>query len=202
MKKIDLTGKRFGRLVVLEEAERKPNQTIRWLCKCDCGNIKSIKSAHLIGGQINSCGCLRNELNLKRSITHGMNNTRIHRIWVGIRTRCYNKNEKCYKYYGGRGIKICDKWKTFEGFYEDMKEGYADNLTIDRINVDGDYCKENCRWADKETQANNMRTNRMVTVNGINYTLANLCKEYGLKYKTIHKKLSKGIPIENILKTE
>ncbi len=125
--------------------------------------------------------------------------TRIYHIWASMKTRCYKQDDKHYKDYGGRGITVCEEWQKFEGFYRDMGPTYRDDLTIDRIDVNGNYCKENCRWATKEMQANNTRVNHMVTINGETDTLANVCKKYKLNYKTTHKKLTKGIPIENII---
>lgn len=199
MRKIDLTGKRFSRLVVISEADRKQGQTSRWLCKCDCGNEKIIKGNHLTSGLTKSCGCLRSEIISKRVKTHGMYGTRIYSIWANMLQRCYNQRERSYKYYGARGIKVCDKWKRFEGFLEDMGGTYQEHLSIDRINVNGDYCSENCKWATKEEQANNTRANHLITINGETDTLANVCKKYNLNYKTVHKKLKKGIPIEKLI---
>ncbi len=160
----NLIGHKFGKLTVLKFNRRENNRTY-WECKCDCGNIIIVRADALKGGQ-NSCGCVRNEehrelcrqLGYSRK-THGLCNTRIYRIWAGMKSRCYNPTNKRYKYYGGRGIIICQEWKdNFENFYDwAINNNYADDLTIDRINVNGNYTPDNCRWADWLTQSRNRR---------------------------------------------
>ena len=150
MKLVDLTGQRFGRLVVLRRAENIGRQTA-WLCKCDCGNEKTVPMWNLRSGQTISCGCYADEVrvaNGKAGQTHGLSYSRLYTIWIGMKQRCYYPKHKHFKRYGERGIKVCDEWKdSFETFHDwAMANGYADNLTIDRENVNGDYCPANCRW--------------------------------------------------------
>lgn len=189
-KKIDLTGKVFGRLTVIKEAGRN-NSSLLWLCRCECGVEKIIQGNHLKEGKILSCGCYMKEKSslriTERNITHGLSKTRFYKIWSEMLRRCFNQNAANYSMYGGRGIKVCDEWKSFEGFYKDMYSGYKKGLSIDRIDVNGNYCKENCRWLDAKGQARNRRNT--IFVNGV--SLSELCEEkkldYGIVWQRIHK---------------
>jgi hypothetical protein len=193
-KRKDWTGQKYNRLTFIQKTQKKKRESILWLCKCQCGNFIEVIPSMVSIGNTKSCGCLRKELakiNLDAT-AHGMQKTRQYAIWCGIKKRCLNEDSDTYNYYGGRGIKICDKWLTFEGFWEDMKQNYSDDLTIDRINVDGDYCKENCRWATRRDQMNNTRRNLVYTVDGITATLKQHCErlqvKYGLVYNRIRRK--------------
>ena len=153
--KIDLTGKKFGRLTVISFKRRKKlkgfNRSARlWNCLCDCGNEVIVEGTALRSGHTKSCGCLALEVRT----THGMTNTRQYKIFIDMKIRC---DDKGFEGYGGRGISYDPKWITFEGFWEDMSEGYADNLTLDRIDPNGNYTKENCRWITKTLQTRNRR---------------------------------------------
>lgn len=198
--RIDLTGQKFGKLTVLKFAGfSKTHHGSYWLCKCDCGNTKEVFGSSLKHGLTTSCGCYRNKCTSERTYKHGSYNNRIYRIWAGMIARCTNKNAPRYKDWGGRGITVCEKWRTFQGFYEDMKGGYADNLSIDRIDNDKNYCKENCRWATKEEQANNTSQNRYINYNGRTLTLTQLCAELNLSYKAVHHRLQRGMQLEEAL---
>lgn len=156
-KVIDLQGYVFGRLTVLSRADnvaRSKTTVVAWNCLCECGTCVIVTSAELRADKTKSCGCLHNELLSLQQTTHGMSKTRQYRIWKSLRARCDND---VTENYGTRGITYCEKWKTFEGFWEDMSDGYSDDLELDRINVDGNYTKENCRWVDGSLQSYNQR---------------------------------------------
>jgi hypothetical protein len=167
----DLTGKKFGRLTVIKQAETKNKKTY-WLCQCECGNEKIVWAWDLKSGSTRSCGCLAKET--KSQLKHGHAGTALYKKWVGIKTRCYNSKEKAYKHYGARGIGMCIEWQEdYMNFYNwAINNGYKKGLTIDRIDVNKDYSPENCRWADLETQANNKRNNHLITFNGETHTIA------------------------------
>lgn len=175
---IDLAGKKFNRLLVLEFAYIK-KQTTFWKCKCNCGNIVIVSLGHLKSNHTKSCGCLKKEIisnKVKRQTKHNLRHTRIYETWVNMKTRCCNENNKNYKNYGGRGIKVCEEWldkdNGFINFYNwAMDNGYNDTLTIDRIDVNGNYEPSNCRWVNMQKQNNNRRNNHIIIYNGERKTL-------------------------------
>lgn len=193
---IDLTGQKFGRLTVLRRTGTDKHSNVLWLCVCDCGNKKIVSSNHLRMGQCLSCGCLLKERmqDLGRKNTkHGCCGTRIYRIYNNMIVRCFNQNARSYQDYGGRGITVCDKWShNFQAFYDwAMANGYADNLTLDRIDVNGNYEPLNCRWATKKEQANNTRRNRMITYNNKTQTIKQWADEYGINYPKLKDRINK-----------
>jgi hypothetical protein len=189
MKLIDLTGLRFEKLTVIERYGKR-GKSILWRCTCDCGNETYATASNLKRGHVKSCGCLVKEWP-KTKFTNKLKqkHPRAYKIWTGIKTRCNNRNRPRYDDYGGRGIKVCDEWQTFEGFWNDMAVGYADNLTLDRIDVNKDYNKENCRWATYTEQANNKRNTILYTYNGETDTLPNLCRKYDKDYRIVRQKI-------------
>lgn len=182
-RKINLIGERFGRLVVIEESEpfRKKDggiQSAGWLCRCDCGKEIVVRANSLRMGKTKSCGCLNRE-KPSNHITHHMSNTIIYSKYKGMLARCYNKNSEGYKHYGGRGITVCEEWlNNFQAFYDwAMANGYTDNLTIERKDVDGNYCPENCCWIPREHQAFN-KTNTIRDKN--NNSIAEMSRKAGI----------------------
>lgn len=192
--KIQMIGKKFGKLTVIEEVE-KGNRGPRYKCICDCGNEKIAYGVDLRTLHCTSCGC--NISN--RAKTHGMSDTRVNRIYRNMKKRCDNPNCPDYHNYGGRGIKYCKEWSTFEGFWEDMKEGYSDKLTLDRIDNDKGYSKENCRWVTRKIQARNTRANRYIEYKGQRKTVADWADEYEIDKMKVIQRLNAGYSVHDAL---
>ena len=202
-KVIDLTGKRFGKLTVIEKHSQDKWGGWNWLCRCDCGNETVVSGGHLRGMKTKSCGCSRKE---SKNFSHKMTGSRIYSIWQAMKSRCYYEKSKTFKYYGGRGIKVCDEWKnSFISFYEwSMKNGYDENAergqcTIDRIDVNGNYEPNNCRWATIKQQANNTRRNHFIEYNGKTQTVSQWANELGVEPDSIFNRLRKGFTEEEAL---
>jgi len=199
----DLTGQRFGRLLVIKESGRNKQGKAMWFCRCDCGNHKVVYSYSLISGATLSCGCLHNEGLSERSSTHNKSKTRLYRTWSNIKQRCYNPNFTHYKYYGGRGLKMCDEWQSFEAFCDwAIANGYSENLTIERIDNDGDYEPNNCEWKTMKDQANNKSNNRKITFAGTTKTVAQWSNKTGIPYNILIRRLFRGWSIKEALTQE
>ena len=192
----DLTGQKFNRLTVIErDTSRKGTY---WICKCDCGDTKSIRASNLTTGRTHSCGCWYAETN----ITHHLSSVPEYQTFMSMKARCYNPKNKQYADYGGRGIRICDEWlDSFETFYADMGTKPSKTHSIDRINVNGIYEKSNCRWATVAEQNSNTRSNRLITHNGITLTLSQWADKTGIHRKTIQSRLENNCSIEEALTT-
>lgn len=186
----DLSGLHFGRLEVLSYQIGS-----KWSCKCVCGAIKAVTTTDLRMGKTRSCGCLQAE----RQSMHGMHATPTYTTWGAMLTRCTNQNSPKYPRYGGRGIKVCDRWLRFENFFADMGERPL-GMTLDRIDNNGNYEPGNCRWATLEQQANNTRTNRFVEVNGQRMSMAQAERSLGIPTSQLRKRLGRGWSLERALK--
>lgn len=201
-KRIDLTGRRFGRLVVVSEAGREPGGGIRWTCRCDCGAQKAAYGGDLRSGKTKSCGCLKRESQVPLTLTHGQSRTPLYRRWWGALQRTTNPNQPAFRHYGGRGITVCERWQTFENFAADMGPTFQPTLTLERIDVNGNYEPSNCRWATWTEQARNRRNNRFLTFRGHTKTVMEWCELLGLKHTTVTQRLDRrGWPIERALTT-
>jgi hypothetical protein len=202
---VDITGQRFGRLVAISGKERDKHRNALWTCKCDCGNEVKVILESLKNGCTKSCGCLNKEKAFTNSLIHGKSKTRIYHIWRDMRERCTNPKRKQYKYYGARGIKVCEEWdgsNKFINFYRwSLENGYKEDLTIDRIDNNGNYCPENCRWVDMKTQLNNKRDNRFIYYNGQIKTLAQWSEELNISYGTLLSRLIRGQSVEKAFTT-
>lgn len=206
-----LIGKKYGRLTIVG-FEKKPAKMRgwNWIVECDCGVKKAVSPSDVKSGKVKSCGCLLRETTSKRmkKFEHSIyDNKRLYGIYNGIKKRCYNQAEQRYKDYGGRGIQMCEEWldfkKGFDNFVKwSLENGYSEELTIDRINVNGDYCPNNCRWITRSEQNGNTRNTRWVEYKGEHIQLFKLCEQLGVSYDTVHDRIyDKGWSVEKALET-
>ncbi len=207
----NITGEKFNRLIAVKFI-RSEGVNYYWLFKCDCGNEKILSKRYVCypSSQTKSCGCLLKEttrLKGKQSRTHGMTRTPFYCVYRTILNRCSNSKVNCYEWYGGRGIKVCERWKTFENFKEDMYENYLKHIEefgkkqtqIDRIDNNGNYEKSNCRWATPIEQARNTRKNRFITYKGQTKTIAEWAKIVGIRPENIRTRIITGWSVEKAL---
>lgn len=197
-----MTGKKFGRLLVLSRAGRTVGRLATYWCKCDCGTEKVISGDSLRRGSTRSCGCLMRKASGERlkaaNTRHGMTRTKTYRIWSQMKGRCSNVNLPKYPIYGGRGITVCERWRKFQNFLSDMGQcpvGY----TIERINNDGNYEPGNCKWIPAAQQAKNRRNNRVLTLNGETMILREWATKIGMNEDTLGMRLLRGWPVEKAI---
>ena len=197
----ELVGSKFGRLTVcaIKQCENSKRNLLQ--CQCECGNTTFVSRCDLVSGKTKSCGCLRKETTAIMRKTHGQSNSRLYRIWNAMKERCQCTTNIQYKDYGGRGIAVCDEWKnSFESFSNwALSNGYADNLTIDRIDTNDNYCPENCKWSTEKEQNSNKRNNHILSYNGKSQTIQQWSEETGICFTTILYRVNHGWPIERAL---
>jgi hypothetical protein len=186
----NLIGKRFERWTVIGLSNKQYRQMSMWTCRCDCGVVRDIIGNNLTRGISKSCGCLKIERTKKAKTTHGDTRNhkiaRLYTIWQGMKERCEKPSQKMYCYYGGKGIKVCESWKNYEEFKKwAMANGYAENLTIDRIDESGNYEPSNCRWVTQTEQVRNNSHNVVIEINGVKKCLSEWCEIYNMPYKTV-----------------
>jgi hypothetical protein len=194
-----LAGQRFGRLVAVEVSPRKcsKSRTTFWVCRCDCGAERHVRRYSLLCGETKSCGCLHREIARAagdRTRTHGRSKSSMYAIWDSMRQRCLNPKNGDYQNYGGRGITVCEQWASFECFVADMGER-PDGMTLNRIDNDGPYSKENCEWATTKAQARNTRATRTLTMKGRSMPMVAWAEELGMSYNTLSARLRRGWPV-------
>lgn len=194
-RRIDLTGQKFGRLKVIEFSYAK-NEKTYWKCRCDCGNTKIIDGSALKRKATISCRCYQKEQVTK----HGKSYTAEYKTWIRMKQRCYDKNTNSYKNYGKRGIKMCRRWRSsFENFLEDMGKRPSPKHSIDRIDNNGDYTPENCKWSTQKQQHRNKRSNRLITFKNKTKTMTEWSEIVGISSNAIHKRLKRGWSIHDAL---
>ncbi len=200
-------GDIYGAWTVVEHAPSKGGHKYV-TCRCECGTKKSVHLSNLARGKTKSCGCLARKLTSKRLTTHGLAWIKkgkmrpLYGVWLAMKGRCCNPKNKSYSRYGGRGIRICKEWEESYSLFHKwaMKNGYKKGLTIERIDNGGNYEPANCTWSDRITQANNRRTNHILIYKAKEYTLAQLCRKFGLKYSNILYRLSQGWSLEDAVR--
>ena len=195
----NLTGQVFGRLTVIERCAIKERSRIRykWHCICNCGKETLVEASHLMRGVVKSCGCYARQ----KMTTHGQSHTKAHRIWIAMRNRCLNPNNASYADYGGRGIKICARWDSYEAFVEDMGQPEG-SMQIDRINNDGNYEPSNCRWATIKDQSRNRRTTKRIVYKGRALCITEWADMTGISANVLRKRLYEyGWPMEEAFTT-
>lgn len=192
----DIAGQVFGRLTVLSYSHSDKRGRAVWHCRCQCGNEKLILAGYLTAGT-RSCGCYRVDQNMAAVLKHGRSHSSIHYAWSAMRDRCSNPNRRDWDRYGGRGIKVCERWQVFENFLADMGERPA-GMSLGRIDPNGDYSPENCRWANGTTQGNNTRRNVYVEHGGKKQTIAQWADELGVKRMRLYYLSRKTSPLEAV----
>ncbi|VWD20642.1 hypothetical protein [Burkholderia contaminans] len=198
--RIELTGRKIGRLEVLAPHRKEGVERLFYECRCECGNLRIVGAQTLRLGTTQSCGCLQKERTRQASLKHGMSRTSIHNVWSSMLQRCNDAGHHAYPDYGGRGIKVCDRWLTFENFLADMGLPPQKGLTLDRFpNNDGNYEPGNVRWATKKEQANNRRSSRILVFNGESMTIAQWEDRQGFRRGLINTRLQDGWTVERAI---
>lgn len=198
---LDLIGEKYGRLAVLEKLSERRNKSVVWRCQCDCGNVVDVTTGELRSGRHLSCGCYQRERASQAATIHGESRTRLYRIWCAMIKRCENENAEGYENYGGRGISVCEEWRRDYISFRDwaMSHGYSTELTLDRCDVNENYCPENCKWATRFEQMNNTRRTRFFEYNGETHSLREWSDITGMSFSLLKGRLQRGWSIEKTL---
>lgn len=192
----DLSGRRFGRLVVVGLTGERAPRGLTWFCLCDCGGCNRVTRADLTRGKVRSCGCLQTEQRARGNFRHGMKRSPEYGIWCTLKARCLNPNVKCWPRYGGRGIRVCERWaESFAAFLADVGSRPGPGYSIDRIDNTGNYEPGNVRWVTAEEQSNNRRNNHLVDFDGRRQTIAQWAREYGVSQFRLQSRLASGWPV-------
>lgn len=200
MMALDLTNKRFGKLIAVEKVGKDKARNILWRCKCDCGNEVIVTACELNRGHCRSCGCYQKERASEANKIHGKSHTKLHYVWTDMLKRCENPSHHAYKWYGGKGVNVCDEWKEFIAFEKwALENGYKEGLTIDRIDVNGNYCPENCRWATRKQQSNNLSTCVFFEFMDERLNITQFCEKYKVSPSNFYKKARNNICIETLM---
>lgn len=195
----NMIGSRFNRLLVVRKSNRVGRNTY-WDCICDCGAERTVSTSHLMLRHTQSCGCLQKEITKKRATKHGMYGTSIYKIWAGMISRCYTKSNPIYKYYGGRGVTVCDKWRAFDGFYADVGDR-PEGKSLDRWpDMNGNYEPSNVRWATNTEQANNQKHTIFVEYDGEKISMRNLARKLGIDAGRLSQRLYRGWCLEDAIR--
>ncbi|MEI5909421.1 hypothetical protein WAK64_20545 [Bacillus spongiae] len=194
-----MKGERFGKWLVIEKVEG--SKPIKWLCRCDCGKEKEVSQNNLKRGKSSSCGCFRKEKLRELKSVHNCQPEKLYGVWLSMKRRCDLKSSPSYINYGARGIRVVDEWKSDYAVFRDwaFSNGYEEGLSIDRINNDGNYSPDNCRWVDRRTQNLNKRTNRNITIDGVTRTVTEWSEQSGINRKTIQSRINYGWKDEELL---
>jgi hypothetical protein len=200
----DLSGQKFNRLAIVEFDHYKGDHVAYYRCRCDCGVEKVIKGADVKRGVVKSCGCYNREMTRLRKpgLKHGYaHKERLYEVWKNMKRRCYAPNNERFQFYGGKGVIVCDEWKEDYAAFRKWahKNGYAQGLTIDRIDNDGNYEPSNCRWATAKVQENNMSRNHILTYRGESLTIAEWADRLGVTYSTINHRVQRGWDMERLI---
>ena len=205
---IDLTGQKFGKLIVLRRIDDyifpKGSKTVRYECLCECGTIKAVTGNNLRSGNTTSCGCYKKEVaihNMPDNKKHGLSHGRLYGIYVDMKRRCYEEHNSHYSNYGGRGIRVCDEWleDNTNFFTWALENGYSDDLTLDRIDVNGNYEPSNCRWTTWKEQLRNRRDTVKYTINGEEKSLREWCEIYKIRFGLVYGRIAQGMTVEEAL---
>lgn len=195
----DYTGQKFGRLTAIEldHTQRKHSY---WKFKCECGSDLVLRVDTVVSGNTKSCGCYNREAHRVQKLTHGFSKQKVYHVFYAMKSRCYDPSNVAFEYYGGRGIKICDEWlRSPSSFCEwAYANGYSNGLTIDRIDVNGDYSPDNCRWVSRKTQNENTRRNTWLTYNGETMILRDWCQRFNVNMATACSRIKRGLSFEQV----